>query len=263
MEATIARALQVLIALSGAYLAALWVVLIVWTYRDIESRSRSVVTQVFSTMLSALFFVPGVLLYMMLRPKETLDLTFQRSLEEEYLLQDLETNVSCPHCNRAISDEFVVCPHCHTKLKEACENCSREIDVRWSLCPYCGHEKGGPLAEIRPVIQPIERFVQSDEEPIVRELPTTQAIEQLEAQAFYRMEGPPAPAAIATNAGRAFDRRKTREMHRARNLNGRTEHAPSPNGNGHENGVSEASLNAKGDTAETSEVGSLSTDTEV
>ena len=231
MEATIARTLQVLIALSGAYLAALWVVLIVWTYRDAESRSRNVVTQVFSTMLTALFFVPGVLLYMMLRPKETLDSTFQRSLEEEYLLQDLEANVACPHCNRAVSDEYVVCPHCHNKLKEACASCGRDVDVRWSLCPYCGHEKGVPLAEIRPVIQPIERFVQSTPETVVRELPSAKAIEELEAQAFYRIEGPPAPAAIAATSSRAFDRRKTREMHRARSLNGRTE--PSPNGNGH------------------------------
>ena len=106
MEATIARALQVLIALSGAYLAALWVVLIVWTYRDIETRSRSVVTQVFSSMLSALFFVPGVLLYMMLGPKETLDLTFQRSLEEEYLLQDIEASAGKP-----ISVEVRARPH--------------------------------------------------------------------------------------------------------------------------------------------------------
>ena len=233
MEATIARTLQVLIALSGAYLAALWVVLVVWTYRDAESRSRNVVTQVFSTMLAALFFVPGVLLYMMLRPKETLDSTFQRSLEEEYLLQDLETNIACPHCNRAISDEYVVCPHCHTKLKEACVSCGRDIDVRWSLCPYCGHEKGAPLTEIRPVIQPIERFVQSTQETVVRELPAAKAIEELEAQAFYRVEGPPVPAAIAATSGRAFDRRKTREMHRARNMNGRTEPVPSPNGNGH------------------------------
>jgi RNA polymerase subunit RPABC4/transcription elongation factor Spt4 len=263
MEATIARTLQVLIALSGAYLAALWVVLVVWTYRDIESRSRSVVTQVFSTMLSALFFVPGVLLYMMLRPKETLDLTFQRSLEEEYLLQDLETNVACPHCNRQISDEYVVCPHCHTKLKESCENCGRDVDVHWSLCPYCGHEKGGRLTEIRPVIQPIERFVQSDPEPVVRELPSAQAIEQLEAQAFYRMEGPPTPAAIATTSGRAFDRRKTREMHRASKLNGRIEHTPGPNGNGHENGASEPGSDPKSDKSETAEVGIHSTDTEV
>ncbi len=233
MEATIARTLQVLIALSGAYLAALWVVLIVWTYRDAESRSRNVVTQVFSTMLAALFFVPGVLLYMMLRPKDTLDSTFQRSLEEEYLLQDLEANVACPNCNRAVSEEYVVCPHCHTKLKEACASCGRDFDVRWSLCPYCGHEKGAPLAVIRPVIQPIERFVQSTPEPVVRELPAARAIEELEAQAFYRLEGPPAPAAITATSGRAFDRRKTREMHRARNLNGRTEPVHSPNGNGH------------------------------
>lgn len=230
MEATIARSLQVLIALSGAYLAALWVVLVVWTYRDIETRSRSVVTQVFSTMLSALFFVPGVLLYMMLRPKETLDLTFQRSLEEEYLLQDLETNLACPHCTRAINDEYVVCPHCHARLKEGCASCGREFDVRWSLCPYCGHEKGVPLADIRPVIQPLERFVQSSAQSSVRELPSARAIEELEAQAFYRVEAPPQPAAIPSSSGRAFDRRKTRQMHRARSLNGRAESAPSPNG---------------------------------
>jgi hypothetical protein len=250
MEATIARALQILIALSGAYLAALWVVLIVWTYRDAESRSRSVVTQVFSTMLAALFFVPGVLLYMMLRPKETLDLTFQRSLEEEYLLQDLEANLACPHCSRAISEEYVVCPHCHTKLKEACASCARDFDVRWSLCPYCGHEKGAPLAEIRPVIQPIERFVQSSPEPTIRELPTVRAIEELEAQAFYRLEGPPAPVSIPSVTGRAFDRRKTREMHRARNLNGRAEPMPHTNGNGHGPSVGEEVASDGGETAE-------------
>lgn len=232
MEATLARTLQVLIALSGAYLAALWVVLAVWTYRDIESRSRSVVTQVFSTMLSALFFVPGVLLYMVLRPKETLDMTFQRSLEEEYLLQDLEAKVACPHCSRAISEEFVICPHCRTRLQEECANCGREFDVRWSLCPYCGHEKGAPLAEIRPVIQPLERFVQSGPESTVRELPTARAIEELEAQAFYRLENAEQPPAIASSSGRAFDRRKTREMHRARGLNGRQPTVSTPNGHG-------------------------------
>ena len=81
MESAIARAIQILLALAGAYMAGLWIVLIVWTYRDIETRSRNVVTQVASTVLSALFFIPGVLLYMLLRPKETLDSSFQRSLE--------------------------------------------------------------------------------------------------------------------------------------------------------------------------------------
>ena len=245
MEGTIARTLQVLIALSGAYLAALWIVLAVWTYRDIEGRSRSVVTQVFSTMLSTLFFVPGVLLYLILRPKETLDSTFQRTLEEEYLLQDLETNIACPHCNRAISDEYVICPHCHTRLLEACVSCSRDIDVRWSLCPYCGHEKGAPMAEIRPVVQPIERFIQESPVLTVRQLPAARAIEELEAQAFYRVEGPPAPAAIPATSGRAFDRRKTREMHRARGLNGHHQTSITPNGKHEPDDKSQASEGAE------------------
>ncbi len=132
------RAAQVLVALAGAYLVVLWFVLIVWTFRDIETRSRSVFTQVFSTLLSVLFFVPGVLLYLLLRPKETLDEAFQHSLEEEYLLQDLEELPHCQSCHRYVEDDFVLCPHCHAQLREACGNCERLVDLRWPLCPYCG-----------------------------------------------------------------------------------------------------------------------------
>ncbi len=132
------RAAQVLVALTGAYLVVLWFALIVWTFRDIEGRSRSVFTQVFSTLLSVLFFVPGVLLYLLLRPKETLDEAFQRSLEEEYLLQDLEELPHCPACHRYVEDDFVLCPHCHATLREPCTSCERLIDLRWPLCPYCG-----------------------------------------------------------------------------------------------------------------------------
>lgn len=132
------RAAQVLVALAGAYLVVLWFALIVWTFRDIEGRSRSVFTQVFSTLLSVLFFVPGVLVYLLLRPKETLDQAFQRSLEEEYLLQDLEELPHCPSCHRYVEDDFVLCPHCHAQLREACANCERLVDLRWPLCPYCG-----------------------------------------------------------------------------------------------------------------------------
>ena len=59
MEAVIARSLQVFITLLGAYFVALWFVLIVWTYRDIESRSKNVIAQVFSTLLVVLFSIPS------------------------------------------------------------------------------------------------------------------------------------------------------------------------------------------------------------
>lgn len=137
MTELLARGAQILVALSGAYLIALWFVLIVWTYRDIEARSRNVVTQVLSTMLSVLFFVPGVLLYLILRPKDTLDQAFQRSLEEEYLLQDLDELPLCPSCQHAVEDDYRLCPHCHAQLREPCVACHRLVDLRWRICPYC------------------------------------------------------------------------------------------------------------------------------
>ena len=137
MIETAARGAQFLLAIGIAYLVAVWFALVAWTFRDIETRSRSVFTQVFSTLLVVLFFIPGLLLYLILRPKETLDQAFQRALEEEYLLQDLDDLPLCPGCQRSVDPEFVLCPHCQTALRGPCPACSRLIDLRWHVCPYC------------------------------------------------------------------------------------------------------------------------------
>lgn len=141
MEAAIARGLQLLIALGGAYLLALWFALIVWTFQDIQTRSRSVVAQIFSTLVVVLFFLPGVLIYLILRPRDTLDDAFQRSLEEEYLLQDLDELLLCPTCQHQVEQDFIFCPHCRSSLRTSCEGCGRLIDLRWDICPYCGEEQ--------------------------------------------------------------------------------------------------------------------------
>lgn len=141
MEAAIARGIQLLVALGGAYLLALWFALIVWTFQDIQLRSRSVVAQIFSTLVVVLFFVPGVLIYMILRPRDTLDDAFQRSLEEEYLLQDLDELLLCPTCQHQVEADFSFCPHCRGALRAPCASCERLIDLRWDICPYCGEEQ--------------------------------------------------------------------------------------------------------------------------
>lgn len=141
MEAIIARSVQILLALGGAYLLALWFALVVWTFQDIQRRSRSVIAQIFSTLVVVLFFLPGVLIYLILRPRDTLDDAFQRSLEEEYLLQDLEELPLCYNCQRYVDEDYVYCPHCRVELRQDCTDCGRLIDLRWDICPYCGTEQ--------------------------------------------------------------------------------------------------------------------------
>lgn len=149
--AILARGAQVLLALGGAYLVALWFASIIWAFRDVESRSRSVVTQIAGTLLPLLFPFIGIPVYLILRPKDTLDTAYQRSLEEEYLLQDLEELPLCPACQQFVEEDFVLCPQCHASLRHACIACERLVDLRWTLCPYCGtaqsDEKVIPAAE--------------------------------------------------------------------------------------------------------------------
>jgi RNA polymerase subunit RPABC4/transcription elongation factor Spt4 len=157
LEEILARSVQIFLALAGAYLVALSFALVVWTYRDIGSRSQSVVTQVLATLMVLLFSIPGALLYLLLRPRETLDQAFQRSLEEEYLLQDLEELPLCHSCHRYVDDDFVLCPHCQVTLREGCRSCGRLLHVKWSRCPYCGEDQTERAASIREQVEPPAR----------------------------------------------------------------------------------------------------------
>lgn len=141
----------ILTAFGGAFLAALWVSLVVWTYRDIRSRARDPLVHTLSALLVAVLNLPGVLVYLILRPPRTLEEEYQRTLEEEALLQALEDLPLCPGCERRVKDEWQVCPNCHTKLKKTCHHCARLMELSWNICPYCGTPAPGMRVEASSV----------------------------------------------------------------------------------------------------------------
>jgi RNA polymerase subunit RPABC4/transcription elongation factor Spt4 len=132
---------QVLFWVIGAYFVAFWFSLIVWTFRDVRARSRDFFTQALGTLL----VVPppplnlaGLVLYFVLRPRETLSESYERSLEEEALLQGIEDVEVCPACKQLIEQDYVVCPNCYTQLRKKCPDCGRLMELDWTLCAYCG-----------------------------------------------------------------------------------------------------------------------------
>ncbi len=151
--------LQLLVAFFGAYFLAMWISLIVWTYRDIRARSRDLFMQLLSVMMVVVFTIPGLLLYFLLRPRETLADSFERELSEEALLQDIEDKQVCSVCHQKIQPDFQLCPNCHTRLKRQCENCRHLLNMRWNVCPYCAAPVGvaAPMATAPlPVGEPEE-----------------------------------------------------------------------------------------------------------
>ena len=132
---------KIVVALIIVYLAAIWLALVFWTYRDIRQRSRDPVMQTVAVLLVLLFFLPGHWIYLVVRPRYTLTELYERSLEEEALLQELEDQKACPNCRRRVRDEYLICPSCRAQLKEPCRSCGRPLSYAWLACPYCGLEK--------------------------------------------------------------------------------------------------------------------------
>ncbi|MGC8838852.1 MAG: zinc ribbon domain-containing protein [Anaerolineae bacterium] len=144
---TLMVALQVFLALLGGFLAAFHISLVIWTFRDIRSRSRDAFAHILAAALVLFFSLPGLLLYLILRPRETLAEQYERALEEEALLQDIEERLVCPGCQRKVEPDFMVCPACHTQLKVRCRHCGRLLHPKWTLCPYCASPVGPPPPE--------------------------------------------------------------------------------------------------------------------
>jgi len=136
--------LLVAIAFLGAFLVAFWVSLVIWTFRDARSRSRDPFAQMLAALMIAVFGPLGLFIYIILRPHETLAEAYERSLEEEALLQDIEERLVCPGCKQTVLENFQLCPSCHTRLKKVCPGCGELLRLRWNICPYCGTSPSTP-----------------------------------------------------------------------------------------------------------------------
>ena len=150
----ILQAAQMVATIVGAYFLAVWLSLAVWAFMDIRSRTEDIFVRAFAVLLVLALNVPGLLLYFLLRPQETLEEQYRRSLEEEALLQDLEKLSACPACKRAVKDDYLVCPNCQRRLKQPCRNCRQPLSLNWKACPYCATAIKEPQAAVERPAQP-------------------------------------------------------------------------------------------------------------
>ena len=136
------------------YVVLLWLGTAYWAFRDMQARSENPILPYFASAL-IIFFTPllflfAVVLYLIVRPRETLAEVYERSLAEESLLAEVETNELCPVCRERVHGDWLVCPNCRTRLHRVCPSCNRLADPAWPLCAYCGHEFQRPAPPALP-----------------------------------------------------------------------------------------------------------------
>ncbi|NJN53561.1 MAG: zinc ribbon domain-containing protein [Anaerolineae bacterium] len=163
---TIQSYLTIVAAISGALLAALWISLVIWAFRDMRARSRDPFAQLLAALVVAVLPVVGIIIYLILRPRETLAEAYERALEEEALLQEIEERPRCPGCSRTTESTWLLCPHCHTRLKKACPDCNSLLDLQWNICPFCGNHHIDPYqAEMQGTAVPPSTATPSNGNP--------------------------------------------------------------------------------------------------
>ncbi|MEE8390361.1 MAG: zinc ribbon domain-containing protein [Anaerolineae bacterium] len=172
--------LTILSTVCGGITVALLGGIAVWTFRDIRSRSRDILAHILATVLVITLPIIGLVVYFMLRPQETLADVYERSLEQEALLQAIEEPEICPGCGQRVRGDYLYCPACHTKLKTACPICDHPLHLRWSLCPYCGTSVAPQALEPVPASHPVPV---SHPVPALQPEPTPVAIEKASPEA--------------------------------------------------------------------------------
>lgn len=146
------QVIMLVVAVAASYWAILWLSAVIWTYRDMRDRGSDVLSQIIAVLLVLVFNLPGLILYLILRPHETLAEAYVRNLETEAMLHEMNEQEVCYACQKHIRPDFAYCPHCRTRLQEACANCGRPLNLNWAICAYCGRERlsGGPVTPPSP-----------------------------------------------------------------------------------------------------------------
>lgn len=164
---TIGTIVGVLVAALGAFLFAFWIAMGIWTFNDIRSRTRDWLVITLAVALTLIFPLIGFILYLMIRPKATLAEVYDRALEEEALLRELEETMTCHHCGVPVNEAWVYCPNCHSQLQHSCPSCGKLVRNEWEICVFCGAPQPRAArpqlqsAPVAPQLQPVASSAQA------------------------------------------------------------------------------------------------------
>jgi hypothetical protein len=120
------------------FVAVFWLASAYWVYKDARRRIEDPWLVAMATLLGLVPPFIGPLVYLFFRPPEYLEDVRERELEIRAMEARLgRRDVHCPVCRAEVEPEYLICPVCTTKLKQACANCKAPLEPLWQVCPFC------------------------------------------------------------------------------------------------------------------------------
>lgn len=125
--------MQMLFSVVVVLLVILYVLSIIWVVRDAYLRGMTW----YIWAIVALVPVLGVIAYCILRPPMLKIDRDEQNLEVALKQRQLMQYGECANCGYPVEADYVLCPSCHTQLKNLCVRCKRALEPAWTVCPYC------------------------------------------------------------------------------------------------------------------------------
>jgi len=115
-----------------------WIVVLDWIWADSGERTSNKRSRILYVILAILFNVFGWLIYLIIRPNQTIEEVYWADLERRYLKYETSELGDCPKCGTQLYPGFLYCPNCNYRLKRKCPSCGVYVDKQSNFCPFCG-----------------------------------------------------------------------------------------------------------------------------
>lgn len=130
-----ARAATVSLLLVLLFVILVPVLIGVYVWRDARGRGMNAVLWTLIAVLAPTFI--GLIIYLIVRGSYS--------------------NLRCPVCAGRVTEQYVVCPNCGTKLRATCPNCGMAAEPEWKVCPHCARTLPTENADVRSPVQKKDR----------------------------------------------------------------------------------------------------------
>jgi len=142
-------------------LVVFWLVIIGWVWVDSSERTSKKGLKIGYILLVIFFNIFGLIIYLIIRPSETIEEIYWEDLERRYLKYETSELGDCPRCGSQLYPGYVFCTDCGYRLKVKCPQCGVLIDKDHVFCEYCGFKikEKKEIQEEHPTVQAMEKQI--------------------------------------------------------------------------------------------------------
>ena len=154
----------------GFVLVIFWLFVIGWVWVDSGERTSKKNSRIGYILLVVLLNIPGLIIYLIIRPSETIEEIYWADLERRYLKYETADLGDCPECGSQLFPGYVHCTNCGYTIKIKCPQCDVLVDKDHKFCEFCGFQLRKKVAleeEKYPDVEVMEKQITATKEHAV------------------------------------------------------------------------------------------------